>query len=142
MTMEYSVKLTGKTQPDASIDDVVIAFARMAKLSEDQARNLFARAPVVVKKGLDSATAEKFRSALEKIGAVALIEPPLTAAPAAAELSLAPLAATPASAATIPNQPAAPVHEVVVEEQPGYQFRIEGRPDYASSPCRFRRTKP
>lgn len=144
MNTEYSVKLTGQTQPHASIDDVVIAFARMAKLSEDQARNLFARAPVVVKKGLDSATAEKFRSALEKIGAVATIEPPLGAAPSAPELSLAPLEPTPAAPAqkspapttsaqtpAAPRQPAAPVREVVVEEQPGYQFRIEGRPDYA-----------
>ncbi|HVK98311.1 MAG TPA: hypothetical protein VM553_00790, partial [Dongiaceae bacterium] len=136
MTTEYSVKLTGQTQPNASIDDVVIAFARMAKLNEDQARNLFARAPVVVKKGLDSATAEKFRSALEKIGAVALIEPAqasvgataaTTASVATASETFAPKPSTPApsetpiaSATASEPTPIIPVPEVVVEEQPGY----------------------
>jgi uncharacterized protein (TIGR00266 family) len=129
--MEYSVKITGKTDPYADRERVIAAFAQMAKVSEEQARSVFEKAPVVIKKGLDQSTAEKFRAALERIGAVAEIDPPLTPPqPSTAEprpdLSLAPKAAfTPA------QEPAQPVKQVEVQEQPGYQFRIEGRPDYA-----------
>lgn len=125
--MEYNVKITG-TDPYADPARVISAFAQLAKVSEEQARSVFDRAPVVIKKGLDQATAEKFRSALERIGARAEIDPPLpgTESPSAVENASAVAPATVAEPA-----PAEPVRQVVVEEQPGYQFRIEGRPDYA-----------
>lgn len=117
MNQDFSVRVTGQVQADANIEDVIIAFAKMAKVSEDQARNVFAKAPMVIKKGLDQGTAEKFKTALENIGAVAEIDPvPGTAS------------STPPAAV---EQPAPRVREVEVEEQPGYQYRIEGRPDYA-----------
>lgn len=111
--MEYSVKLTGQTDPHADRARVIAAFAQMAKVSEEQAQNLFDKAPVIIKKGIDAATAEKFRSALQRIGAMAQIEPaqPEPAQPAPARQEPVPL-----------------IH---AQEQPGYQFRIEGQPDYA-----------
>lgn len=125
--MEYNVKITG-TDPYADPARVISAFAQLARVSEEQARSVFDKAPVVIKKGLDQLTAEKFRSALERIGAQAEIDPPLpgTESPSAAESAPSITPATVAAPA-----PVEPVREVVVEEQPGYQFRIEGRPDYA-----------
>lgn len=125
--MEYNVKITGN-DPYADPARVISAFAQLARVSEEQARSVFDKAPVVIKKGLDQQTAEKFRSALERIGAQAEIDPPLpgTESPSAAEDTPR---MTPAAVAE--PTPVEPVREVVVEEQPGYQFRIEGRPDYA-----------
>lgn len=125
--MEYNVKITG-TDPYADPTRVISAFAQLARVSEEQARSVFDKAPIVIKKGLDQATAEKFRSALERIGARAEIDPPLpgTESPSAVENTSA-VAPAPVAEPT----PEEPVREVVVEEQPGYQFRIEGRPDYA-----------
>ncbi len=137
--MEYSVKITGQIDPYADRERVIAAFAQMAKVSEEQARSVFEKAPVVIKKGLDAATAEKFKAALERIGAVAQIDPPIAAAPTAAP-AVAPATESKESLSLVPKadttkpQPepvSRPVRQVQVEEQPGYQFRIEARPDYA-----------
>lgn len=126
--MEYSVKITGKTDPYADPARVITAFAQMAKVSEEQARAVFEKAPVVIKKGLDQHTAEKFRAALERIGAVAEIDPPLTPLQASAsETGTESATATPTATRPVSQV----IQQVEVQEQPGYQFRIEGRPDYA-----------
>lgn len=139
--MTYSVKITGALLAGMSQDQAATAFAQLAKTTPEQAAAVFARAPVVVKKGLDQATAERFRAALEKIGIVAKVEA-VEPAPAATPQSSSPAqtnatpstvtqsGATPSTAALATAQPA-PLRQVTVEEQPGYQFRIEGRPDYA-----------
>lgn len=118
--MTYNVKITG-LDPYADPARVISAFAQLAKVSEEQARAVFDKAPVVVKKGLDQVTAEKFCAALARIGASAELDPPpASASPIEADQPAAPTAVQ-----------AQPLPEAKVEEQPGYQFRIEGRPDYA-----------
>ena len=130
--MEYNVKITG-IDPYADTARVISAFAQMAKVSEEQASAVFGKAPVVIKKGLDQAKAEKFQAALERIGAIAVIDPPLTGSAAMEEPASAPVAAAAPEPVSQPAHQAAPepIRQVEVEEQPGYQFRIEGRPDYA-----------
>lgn len=123
--MEYSVKITGQIQPYADRERVIKAFAQMAKISDEQAQAVFAKAPVVIKKGLDQATAEKFCATLERIGAMTSIEPPLPGT------TTTPDTATPDTVAPKPTAQPAPIQQVEVEEQPGFQYRIEGRPDYA-----------
>lgn len=135
--MTYSVKITGALLAGMSQDQAAAAFAQMAKTTPEQAAAVFARAPVVVKKGLDQTTAERFRAALEKIGVVAKVEAvePAPAAPQPAndapitstQPTFTPSAAAPATS----TAQATALRQVSVEEQPGYQFRIEGRPDYA-----------
>lgn len=144
--MTYSVKITGALLAGMSQDQAAAAFAQLAKTTPEQAAAVFARAPVVVKKGLDQATAEKFRAALEKIGVVAKVEAvePAPAATAAAPqpandapiTSTQPTSTQPtftqsAAAPATSTAQATPLRQVSVEEQPGYQYRIEGRPDYA-----------
>lgn len=123
--MTYSVKITGALLAGMSQEQAAAVFAQLAKTTPEQAAAVFARAPVVVKKGLDQATAERFRAALEKIGIVAKVEA-VEPAPAA-HAATASTAQDPAAASPQP----APLRQVTVEEQPGYQYRIEGRPDYA-----------
>ncbi len=106
--MDYSIRITGQIADHNDRDTVIDAFAKLARISAEQARNVFEQAPVIIKKNIDAATAQKFHAALEQIGVQAEIDPPL---------------ASLAGATAIP--------QMAVEEQPGYQFRIEGRPDYA-----------
>ena len=105
---------------------VAAAFAQLFRIPEDKAVSVLARTPMIIKEGIDAETAEKYRANLEKIGLrVEII------APAGLELSLEPV---PAAAAVLreaaPATPG-PVAAKPEDEQPGFRFRIEGRPDYA-----------
>ena len=112
MERQYNLSISGRVRPGAEQHTVISGFARLARISESQARAVFARAPVVIKKGLDEPAAQKFKAALESIGAEVMIE--------------AAASSTPCS-----QEPASDVLQVQVEEQPGYQYHIEGRPDFA-----------
>lgn len=109
---------------------VTEAFAQLFRLPPEKAAQLLSRTPLVIKEGLDEATAEKYRQNLEKIGLrVEII------APAAVTENVAPVVAAvippqAAQAAAVPP-PAAPRGELQESEQPGFKFRIDGRPDYA-----------
>lgn len=106
------------------------AFAQLFKLTPEKAAALLARTPLVIKEGLDAETAEKYRANLEKIGLRVEIVAPLSLA-SAAELELVPLQKEePAQEAAAKPLPL-PRGELQDGEQPGFAFRIEGRPDYA-----------
>lgn len=161
----YSVILQADVSPYAKRETVISAFARLGGLDEAKAASVFASAPFAVKKGVPLETALKFQQALEKIGAVAVIDPPAPGnEPIASEPPTATETGSNASAEVAPAQPmtgaapqstetlsateAAPspttpapasapslnverAEDIVVEDGPGYRFRIEGRPDYA-----------
>ncbi|MDO8267057.1 MAG: TIGR00266 family protein [Moraxellaceae bacterium] len=123
--MTHKIQITGfsGTHEQAL---VTAAFAQLFRIPEDKAATVLARVPMIIKEGVDAATAEKYRANLEKIGLrVEIIAP--------AGLSLvpieqaAPVTAAPVAAAASPQAPAA----MPEAEQPGFRFRIEGRPDYA-----------
>lgn len=100
---------------------VTAAFAQLFRLTEDKAAAVLARVPMIIKEGVDAETAEKYRANLEKIGLrVEIIAP--------AELMTAPVAEEVAVAPAAPVADASPAQEA---EQPGFRFRIDGRPDYA-----------
>lgn len=128
--MTHKVQINGLAGThDAA--QVAVAFAQLFRISEDKAAAVLARAPMVIKDGIDAGTAEKYRANLEKIGLrVEII------APAGMALTLEPLPE--AAAAPTPAPETSPVPPVPVAapaateaEQPGFRFRIEGRPDYA-----------
>lgn len=125
--MTHKIQITGFAGTHEQTQ-VTAAFAQLFRIPEDKAATVLARAPMIIKEGVDAATAEKYRANLEKIGLrVEIIdptglsrvpieqEPPVTAAPVVA------------AGAASPQAPAA----VPEAEQPGFRFRIEGRPDYA-----------
>ncbi|MDP2228240.1 MAG: TIGR00266 family protein [Moraxellaceae bacterium] len=126
---------------------VVAAFAKLFRLDDVRAAELLARAPLVIKEGIDAETAEKYRANLEKIGLrVEIIAP--AAAPLELALEPVPTPVGAASAAIPPvaglsvgvNSSAQPAPDAPrwtpppappEPEQPGFKFRIDGRPDYA-----------
>ncbi|HSP01455.1 MAG TPA: hypothetical protein VLN90_08350, partial [Thioalkalivibrio sp.] len=64
----YRVLLTGTLASGADADLARAELARLFKLSGEKVEALLADAPVVIKKGLDEATANKYQSALHKAG--------------------------------------------------------------------------
>lgn len=121
MSTTYSVSITGEISSYAQRESVIKAFAKMANVDEQKAESVFNSAPVAIKKGIDADTAIKFQKALQQIGAIAVIEPPLmspTSHPTAPPKE-------PTSAALANEE------STITENQPGLAFNIEGRPDYA-----------
>ncbi|MAR91729.1 MAG: TIGR00266 family protein [Pseudomonadales bacterium] len=121
----YNVNISGEISPYAQRDTVINAFARLANITPEKAEEVFSRAPVTIKKGVDEQTATKFLHALEQIGALATVEPPLPGAETPLSFD-PPQAVTPAEPA-----PSGEARDIVVTGGKGYDFTIEGRPDYA-----------
>lgn len=116
-TPAFNVKITGKIHDGHERAVVLAAFAKMVKINNDRAEELFAKAPVIIKKDVDAETGRKFTSAFKKIGLDCELEP-----------------ASRTGAEKPPVQENKPVKQqepVKPRPQPGYQFSIEGKPDYS-----------
>jgi len=135
MSVLFNVILTGALLNDTPREKALEAFAKLFKLSVEDAEKTLARAPVTIKKNTDEKTAQAFSRALTGAGIGHRIDSVVESAHAApAKLPAAPLAApqAPTSAAVAPVtrdgensctfEPARPQ---------GYTFRIDGKPDYA-----------
>lgn len=124
---QYNVMLTGELVPGAERGRVVALFGAKFGLQPAQAEGLFSGRPVVIKKGVDAATAQRIVEQVRQMGAVAAAQaveppPPPVPAPAAAVPPPRPSGATP---------PPPPVPRSAAVPQPGLPFRIEGEPDFA-----------
>ena len=143
--MNYQVTVTGELNAGISQDAAIEAFAKLFKVARETAENVFAKAPVVVKKGIDQPTADKIHRALNHIGVHNLVETAEAEAPAnsTVERAIARTSIGVSDPATIERTFASEAPEPAVDEpqqaetvaesedQPGYKFKIEGRPDYA-----------
>ena len=167
--MSHSIRIDGFAGPHES-SEVVVRFAALFRLPEDRARLVLARVPLVIKEGLDEATADKYRANLEGIGLRVTVIKPLslaeelvvavageaeavaggvTAAPAApvgAAAAAKPFVGAASAAMTAVSAGEAPVAAAAGDtppprgpyappatpvDQPGFRFRIDGRPDFA-----------
>lgn len=131
MDEQFNVTLTGTLLNDTPREKALEAFAKLFKLSLEDAAKTLARAPVVIKKNTDEKTAQAFSHALSGAGIGHRIEG-ANAAPA--EPPAPPLAVQQASPAAqdAANAPAAASSSVFEPPHPqGYAFRIDGKPDYA-----------
>lgn len=126
--MTHKIQITGLSGTHEQAL-VTAAFAQLFRIPEEKAAAVLARAPMIIKEGVDAATADKYRANLEKIGLrVEIIAPAgLALVPIEKEASVSAEPEAVAGAALAPA-PAATAREA---EQPGFKFRIEGRPDYA-----------
>jgi len=148
--MEYKVQATGLSGTHPS-EQVSAAFAQLFRLDADKAAKAITRLPLVIKEGLSAEQAEKYRDRLVAIGLKIEVLPmqggaaqvvaaerstPVTVstpastpvpAPSAPELQLVPVSAP----VPPPKKEAAEIVVGVGAKQPGMQFRIEGRPDFA-----------
>ncbi|OZG71553.1 TIGR00266 family protein [Hahella sp. CCB-MM4] len=142
-TTAYQVRVTGELNDGVTRESAVDAFSKLFKVATETAENIFSKAPVVVKKGIDQPTADKIHKALNNIGVQNTVE--------LAESAQSVQSQTPAendSASTVEraieksaNKPPVSRNEPmnlkqepsgsVEEDQPGFKFKVEGRPDYA-----------
>lgn len=122
---QYQVKITGALSAGTNEIVAINSLSQLFKIDDEKAADLLQKAPVVIKKSVDETTAEKFRTALENVGVIALVES------MSGEVAEAAPAPTPAS----DDPDTAHLQGLqVTESDPnteGYQFKIEGRPDYA-----------
>lgn len=130
MENKYKVQLNGQLAAGADLSSATEKFAQLFKITAEKAQQMLATFPVTVKTNVDEATAQKFKAAIEKAGflcdivslteTVNLIDEqvPVTTQ---AEPKSAPVSAPEKSVA----QP-----EQTPETFKGWQYKIEGRPDY------------
>lgn len=98
----YEIAFAGQLVPGAQPERVKENLARLFQADEQRIALLFSGRRIVIKSNLDAAGAEKYRTTLERAGAVAIVQ-----SLAVEEVELAP--PPPASAAMSPAQAAAPV---------------------------------
>lgn len=130
MENKYKVQLNGQLAAGADLSSATEKFSQLFKITADKAQQMLATFPVTVKNNVDEVTAQKFKAAIEKAGflcdivslteTVNLIDEqvPVTTQ---AEPKSAPVSAPEKSVA----QP-----EQTPETFKGWQYKIEGRPDY------------
>ena len=98
----YEIAFAGQLVPGASLEQVKENLARLFQADEQRIALLFSGRRIVIKSGLDAVGAEKYRSTMERAGALAIVQAleveevemapppvpaPVTAAPAAAPVS-------------------------------------------------------
>jgi hypothetical protein len=107
----FAVVFSGKVAEGASVEQVKSNVAKLFKVELASVERLFTGARVVIKKGLDEATAKKYQAALT--GAGAQCEVVNAAAPPAATAKSAPVKTEPVVAArAVAEAPAPSAHEV------------------------------
>lgn len=108
MSNQYDVILTGDLVDGFQLPEVIAALATLFNVPPERAKSMLEKAPKAIKKGVDELTANKFKRAIEKAGAVCVLN----------------------NDAYVENL------KQSLEKQPpetfrGYVFSIEGRPDYS-----------
>ncbi len=104
----FEVAFSGQISDGANADEVRVRVAKLFNADEAKLAQLFSGKRIVIKKNIDQATANKYRTALARAGAECEIAPVGGAAEAAPQPAAEPApAAAPQPAAAAP-QPAAP----------------------------------
>lgn len=143
------IVLTGELAEGISVEQACSTIEKLFKLSGEQAKQLLDTAPRVIKRGLDAATAEKYRLTIEKAGLKVMLKDQAdVAGNAAADTTLASAAVAsvaPAPAATvsestppaIARQDPPAIRTAIEAAKPaaavtfdGLKFKIDGRPDF------------
>jgi len=142
MNPQYNVMLTGSLAEGADRQQVLAALSARFNLALEKAEGLLSGKPVVVKRGVDEATAQRLCAQLQQMGVLSAAHPIVAAAPATvaapvvahtAEPPPLPKAAPPPPpvVARIPPPPPPPMPPPLDLQQPGLSFKIEGQPDFA-----------
>ncbi|MCP5144334.1 MAG: hypothetical protein H6978_05885 [Gammaproteobacteria bacterium] len=96
----FDIVFTGEISAGVPADTVKANLARLFNANAERIAQMFTGNEVTIKKGVDENTAKAYLAALQKAGAVALIRPQSTPAPAT---SAAPTAAAPTAPAQEPT---------------------------------------
>jgi len=73
--MLYNVTVAGKVAPGEAPETVKKAIMDLLKIDPEGIERIFSGRPILLKKGVNAGTAEKYRKAIEAAGAVCIIEP-------------------------------------------------------------------
>lgn len=73
MPNQYDVVLTGALIDDFQLSDVIASIAALFNVPPERARSMLQKAPKIIKKRADERTAHKFKQAIEKAGAVCIL---------------------------------------------------------------------
>lgn len=125
---QFDVIVTGKLLEGANLESATTALAQLFKITPERAAQLLSEAPKVIKAGLDSATAEKYKAAIERLG----LEVELKAQDEALLDSVVPVEETSTAEMAQTAMPVATQQKSVAPtEFKGFTFSIEGQPDFA-----------
>lgn len=139
MENQFKVQLNGQLVTGVDLATATANFAQLFKISAEKAQQMLASFPVTVKNNVDEITAQKFKAAIEKAGFLCDVK-------SVAELALAPTDNNDAEpdnerASTLETRTEAAPEKAVEAKSPavkleqpesfrGWEYRIEGRPDY------------
>ncbi len=101
MAEKYSVVFSGRLREGETPDAVRVRLAELFRVRPEQLEPLFLKAPAVLRRGLDEATAAKWVAAVEKAGGLCWTEPDRTEA-APVPKSVSPPASPPVQAVPEP----------------------------------------
>lgn len=113
---------------ETALQQAIAGFAALFKTEEEKASKVLRSAPVVIRKNVTPDVAEKFRTALHKLGIGVTLEQ--AASETVAEPAPAPVADDNAAGDVAASNDGGEVIESG-KDHPGYAFRIEGRPDFS-----------
>ena len=134
MEHQYKVQLNGQLAVGIDLPTATANFSQLFKISAEKAKQMLTKFPVTVKNNVDEASAKKFKAAIQKAGFLCDV------------ISLAQVIPTKAieNEVAIENnsieinkeENVSPVTHskngvVQVEAFKGWEYKIEGRPDYA-----------
>lgn len=70
----YEIAFAGQVVPGAAVEQVKANLSRLFQADEQRIALLFSGRRIVIKSGLDASGAEKYRSTMERAGAIALVQ--------------------------------------------------------------------
>lgn len=114
-TSGYDIVFSGAVAPGRELAAVKLELARLFKTDTAAIERLFCGRPVIIKKGLDRQTADKYRAVMEKAGAVCELRIQAAVVPAsagAAERSSAMTIAPPGAVLSAPREVPPPAFDL------------------------------
>lgn len=117
---DFQIVLTGELAEGAEHAEVVSRFAERFNIPADRAEQLLSGRPAVIKKNLDEAAAQRYAETVIQLGALAEVQ----------QMDNAPATATDGGGSGA-EPPITQNNSGEVTSPSGYQFRIDGQPDYA-----------
>lgn len=118
----FEVVFHGQARPDVTLEQARARIGQLFQVGDKQLDVLFSGRRVVIKQGLDEAAAEKYRQAIERAGALCVIEPMGGTAESASPPAAVAQPATPAPVPPRPETVPAPAAERSSELRPRDEF--------------------
>ena len=127
----YEIAFAGQVVPGAAVEQVKANLARLFQADEQRIALLFSGRRIVIKSGLDATGAEKYRSTMERAGALALVQ----ALPVEeVELAPPPSATVAAAPSPAPVQAAGQGARVIPRDEYMAAFADVEAPDFGIAP--------